>query len=362
LFGPGGIGKTRLALQAARQAADTLTDSVCLVSLETVETADHLPTAIATALKIPLCGRREPRMQLLAYLLERELLLVLDNFEHLLPETALLTEILKNAAGVKLLVTSLASLNLYEEWVLAIEGLPHLAKADVDNLSGFDAVTLFQQRARQVQAAFDLAGNEVGVLAICRLLQGMPLGIELAAAWVRTRSPAQIARQIEADLSTLATSLRNVPARHRSMVAVFDHAWRLLQAGERQLMRRLPFFVAALRPRPAVKGLALAEQQQLVAERALTLDGLGLLALMRGDLAQAAGYLNDSLTLSRQALTSLFITCYHQGELARAAAYARESLAVNRNVGGRRSTLPGDTNTAGHCLPAARPRPAVNVG
>jgi tetratricopeptide (TPR) repeat protein len=242
LFGPGGIGKTRLALQAARQAANTFTDGVCLVSLEAVETADHLPTAIATALKIPLSGRREPRAQLLAYLLERELLLVLDNFEHLLPETELLTEILEHAAGVKLLVTSLAALNLYEEWVLAIEGLPHPAEADVADLSGFEAVTLFRQRARQVQAAFDLAGNEAGVLTICRLLQGMPLGIELAAASVRTRSPAQIARQIEADLSTLATSLRNVPARQRSMVAVFDHAWRLLPAEERQLLRRLTLF------------------------------------------------------------------------------------------------------------------------
>lgn len=242
VFGPGGAGKTRLALQTARRATDAFADGVYFVDLEPVESADQVAIAVADALNVPLSGRQEPRTQLLAYVLERELLLVLDNFEHLLPETDLLIEILERAPDVKLLVTSREVLNLYEEWVLEIQGLRYPGEADVEALVHFDAVALFLQRARQVNVAFDVKGNERGVFDICRLLQGMPLGIELAAAWVRTIAPAQIAREIAADLGSLAGSARNVPARHRSMVAVFDYSWQLLRTEERQLLRRLTVF------------------------------------------------------------------------------------------------------------------------
>ncbi|MCI0397072.1 MAG: tetratricopeptide repeat protein [Chloroflexi bacterium] len=242
LFGPGGIGKTRLALQAARQAVDAFPDGVYLVALEAIGSTGLLVTAIAAALNVPLTGRPEPKTQLLAALRERQMLLALDNFEHLLAGSELLVELLEEAPGVKLLVTSREALNLYEEWLLAVAGLSYPPAGSLADPARFEAVDLFWQRARRVQLSFSLAGNEAAVAEICRLLLGMPLGIELAAAWVRTIPCAEIARHIAANLDLLTTSLRNVPARHRSMVAVFDHSWELLRPAERQLLRRLSVF------------------------------------------------------------------------------------------------------------------------
>lgn len=242
LFGPGGIGKTRLALQAAHQGVETFPDGVYLVALETIESAEMLVTAIATALKVPLTGRTEPKVRLLAALRERRALLVLDNFEHLLAGGDLLVELLREAPGVKLLITSREALNLYEEWLFAVEGLSYPPEGGAADPARFDAMALFVQRARRVQLGFSLAGNEAEVAAICRLLGGMPLAIELAAAWVRTMHCAEIARQIAVSLDLLTTSLRNVPDRHRSLAAVFDHSWSLLKADEKQLLRRLSCF------------------------------------------------------------------------------------------------------------------------
>lgn len=242
LFGPGGIGKTRLALQAARRMQPAFADGVYLVSLETVGSAELLATAIATALNLRLTGQSSPEAQLLAYVRERELLLLLDNFEHLLAGSDFLVTLLEHAPGVKLLVTSREALNLYEEWLLAVEGLSYPPEGSPADPTQFDAVSLFQQRARQTLLDFSLAQNEAAVGEICRLLLGMPLGIELAAAWVRTIACAEIARQIAANLAVLSSALRNVPPRHRSMVAVFDHSWELLRPAERQLLRQLSVF------------------------------------------------------------------------------------------------------------------------
>jgi len=242
LFGPGGMGKTRLALQAARQAQDTFANGVCLVRLEAVETADLLLVAIADALALTLSGKQAPKAQLLAYLQERRMLLLLDNFEHLLPGGDLLVELLEAAPGLKLLVTSREALNLYEEWLLAVEGLAIPPEESTVAAETFDAVSLFQQRARRVDLSFSLAQNETAVIDICRQVHGMPLAIELAAAWVRTIPCPEIARQIAANLDILESSLHNRPDRHRSMIAVFDHSWALLRPAERQMARRLAVF------------------------------------------------------------------------------------------------------------------------
>ena len=242
LFGPGGMGKTRLALQAARQAQAAFADGVCLVRLEGVATADLFIPAIVDALGLSLSDRQPPQTQLLAYLQERQMLLVLDNFEHLLPGGDLLVEMLQTAVGLKLLITSREALNLYEEWLLPVEGLAVPPPNDVANSDQFDAVALFAQRARRRDLRFALAGQETAVSDICRQLGGMPLAIELAAAWVRTIPPADIARQLAANLELPVSALHNVPDRHRSMTAVFDHSWELLRPAERQLMRHLSVF------------------------------------------------------------------------------------------------------------------------
>ncbi len=242
LFGPGGMGKTRLALQAARQAQTSFADGVFLARLEGFETADLLIPAIVDALGLSLSDKQLPQAQLLAYLQERQLLLVLDNFEHLMAAADLLVEMLETAVGLKLLVTSREALNLYEEWLLAVEGLPVPPPDEETESDQFDAVALFAQRARRRDLRFSLAGQETTVADICRQLGGMPLAIELAAAWVRTIPPAEIARQLAANRELPASSWHNVPDRHRSMTAVFDYSWELLRPAERRLTRRLSVF------------------------------------------------------------------------------------------------------------------------
>jgi predicted ATPase len=239
------MGKTRLALRAARQALDAFRDGVWLVRLEGVETVAQLPTAVADALGLPLSGKQPPREQLLAYLPERELLLLLDNFEHLSSGGEPLVELLEAAPGLKLLLTSREALNLYEEWLLPVEGLPFPLEADEAasaTLEAFDAVKLFVQRARRVNVNFALAAQATAVTDICRYLWGIPLAIELAAAWARAIPCQEIARQIADNLAALESAAPNVPARHRSMTAVFDHSWQLLRPAERHLARRLAVF------------------------------------------------------------------------------------------------------------------------
>lgn len=242
IVGPGGSGKTRLAMEAAAEQRSTFIDGVFSVPLAAVASAEFLVGAIADALKWTLQGQDDPQAQLLDNLAGKQLLLVLDNFEHLVSAT-LITEILQRAPNVQLLVTSRERLGLQWEWIFDIEGLDYPRAGHRAPLDTYSAVQLFTQRARQVRRHFALVGDdELDVARICRFVEGLPLGIELTAAAVRERSCREIADQIETNLDMLATSLLDVPARHRSMRAVFDHSWQLLSANEGRVVRQLSVF------------------------------------------------------------------------------------------------------------------------
>ncbi len=250
LVGPGGIGKTRVALAAATEQAETFADGAAFVPLQAISSAAFLVPAILSALDIPLQGQREPRAQLLDYLRSTELLLVLDNFEQLLaPDlseneggAALLRDILQHAPGTTLLVTSRERLALHGEWLFEVAGLSYPIGEPADNVKGYSAVQLFVQRAVQVRRQFALDSEAPAVARICQLVEGLPLAIELAAAALRTRSCTAIAAAIESSLSALAIELRAVPERHRSIRATFEHSWRLLSEEERQVFPRLSAF------------------------------------------------------------------------------------------------------------------------
>ena len=134
---------------------------------------------------------------------------------------------------MKVLTTSREALNLQEEWLYPVKGMPYPEDDQPTNPEDYSAVRLFAQHARRIRADFSLAEEEAGVVRICTLVEGMPLGIELAAAWVRALSCAEIADEIRRSLDILATSARNAEPRHRNMRAVLEHSWQLLSEAER---------------------------------------------------------------------------------------------------------------------------------
>ena len=248
IVGPGGMGKTRLALQAARllaqQTRPAFGDGVFMASLATVPTIEQMPLALAGAVGLPLSGAKTAFDQLVRYLHSKKLLLLLDNFEHLVEGAPLLADLLQAVSQVKVLVTSRIRLNLYEEWLIDLAGLdapdPAIPLAQALN---YNAVQLFLQRARQTKPNFSLtATNGAAVGRICQTLEGMPLAIELAAAWVRSHPCQDIAHQIQHNLDFLSTSLRNIPERQRSLRAAFEHSWQLLDLPEQTAFARLSVF------------------------------------------------------------------------------------------------------------------------
>jgi predicted ATPase/DNA-binding CsgD family transcriptional regulator len=242
LLGPGGIGKTHLAIQAAANQIPLYTHGVHFVALTSVASPGLIASAIASTLQITFLGSEAPGLQIIRYLREKQMLLVMDNFEHLLEGTELLIAILQAAAGVKFLVTSRERLNIQEEWVLALDGLSFPEVETSQSLEAFSAVQLFVQRARQVNANFSLSQNEDAVKTICQQVEGMPLGLELAATWLRAMSCQQIAIQMTGNLDFLTTPLRNAPERHRSLRAVFEQSWNLLSPAEKDVLMRLSIF------------------------------------------------------------------------------------------------------------------------
>lgn len=249
LSGPGGIGKTRLGLEAARhisqQTPGQFIDGIAFVSLIGVNAAQWIPLKIAEVLALPLHGSAAPVQQVLDYLQNKEMLLVLDDFEQFLGKTsteglAFLMSLLSTAPDVKLLITSRERLNLYEEIVFDVPGLG--LPDDEPNPEYASAVALFLQTARR-QRQFSPTPDELKAIArVCQLVQGVPLAIELAAGWIRQYPAVWIVKQIEQSLDFLHSSFRNLPERHRSLRAVFDHSWDLLTPLEQAVFCQLAIF------------------------------------------------------------------------------------------------------------------------
>ncbi|MCA9944770.1 MAG: tetratricopeptide repeat protein [Ardenticatenaceae bacterium] len=240
LVGPGGIGKTRLALKIAETAVGTFLNGVFFVPLAAVPAPEFIIPAIAEAVDFTFSGAAPPQTQLINYLQAKEMLLVLDNFEHLLKGSPLLAEMSQALPDVKLLVTSSERLNLKTEWTYEVEPLP---LPEETNAGPSDAIDLFVQMAQRAQVNFALtAETQPHIAKICRLVAGVPLGIELASAWVRQLSCAEIAEELAQNIDFLQSQAGDVPDRHRSLQAVFDHSWQLLTPEEQQVLAQLTVF------------------------------------------------------------------------------------------------------------------------
>jgi predicted ATPase/DNA-binding CsgD family transcriptional regulator len=243
LTGTGGIGKTRLALQAASDAHDEFENGVFFVSLAPISSGRHIVQTVAEAIDFPLSSEEEPIDQLLAHLRRREILLLMDNFEHLLDSADVVSAILQDAPGVKILATSREKLNLQGETTLSMIGMDFPIGKSLDDPLDYDGIQLLLQGIRQVRPNFVPTTNNLMYLAeICQMVQGMPLAIELAATWTEVLSLEDISDELRKGLDILTTEMRDIPERHRSIRAVFDHSWSLMEQAERDVFARLSVF------------------------------------------------------------------------------------------------------------------------
>ncbi|MEM7344545.1 MAG: tetratricopeptide repeat protein [Chloroflexota bacterium] len=249
LIGPGGIGKTRLAIKAAVEHRANFTDGLYFIPLAPVSSPDSLVSAIADSLGLLLDDQEHPHRQLLNHLQHKNILLVTDNFEHLIQGRGLIAEILAQSPNIKVLATSRERLNLQGEWTFEVKGMNYPDIGDIDKAEDYSAVVLFLDKAHRIYSEFRLTEEQKPyIIRICQLVEGMPLGIELAAAWVRLLSCQEIAGEIERmydiqnSLDFLTTPFQDTPARHQSLRAVFEHSWQLLSDAEKSAFRKLSVF------------------------------------------------------------------------------------------------------------------------
>lgn len=240
ITGPGGMGKTRLALQSAVRHQAIFVDGVVFVPLAPVQEACRLASSVAAAMELEVGETDAAERLLFDYLYQKKLLLILDNFEHLMPGVRLISQLLTQSPRLKLIVTSRKRLLLQEEWVVEINGLFLPDHPSLENLAENNAAALFVHHAHRASSQFqpDAADYEA-IFEICELLEGVPLSIELAASWVRIVSCPDILAEIRHSLDFLQATHHHIPERHRNLQAVFDHSWRLLSAREQQILRRL---------------------------------------------------------------------------------------------------------------------------
>ena len=263
LIGPGGMGKTRLALRSALDMVGEFPHGCFFVSLAPIREVDHLLQAIAEGLKFPLATQEDPQQQLLRYLRDKQLLLVLDNFEHLLKGVEIVSEILQTAPQVKILATSRERLCLQSETLLNVGGLSFPEPVSSPDTLDYDAVSLFLQRARKVRPDYHPSTDEIKAIAeICQLVQGMPLAIELAAAWLNLLNVNDISAELGKGLDILVSEVRDAPQRHRSIQSVFDHSWSMLEPQEQEIFMRLAVFRGGF-TREAAQQVASASLPQL---------------------------------------------------------------------------------------------------
>jgi len=244
IVGPGGIGKSRLAQQAAAQQVNIFRDGVYFVALASVQTVESIPATIAETLGLTFAATPKRQTdQLIEMLGAKQLLLVLDNFEHLMAGTDLLLALLQQAPNLMLLVTSRERLNLQAEDLFELQGLPVPTTSTDVSAPHCAAVRLFVDRAHRLDKHFKLTATQLPhVVHICQLVEGFPLAIELAATWIRDLSCAEIVTELAAGLDRLETTVQDIDPQHRSLRAVFNASWRLLAPAERRTVAKLTVF------------------------------------------------------------------------------------------------------------------------
>jgi predicted ATPase len=246
LLGGGGIGKSRLAVEVARDllGSNPFKDGIYLTQLEAVGTPDLVMSSVAATLPMRLQNTDTVFEQVSHFLCDKHILLVLDNYEHLIEAAVVASQLLRACPNLKMLVTSREKLSVKEEWLVPLEGLSYPShETPAEDASAYEAVSLFVRLAKRQQRDFQLTQASLpAVLAICQWLEGLPLGLELAATWLRFMALEDIAQSVEHSYDLLTSDLKDVPSRHRSLKATFEHSWQLLSEKERQVLEQVSVF------------------------------------------------------------------------------------------------------------------------
>ncbi len=256
LTGIGGIGKTRLAIEFALTSLENFPGGIYYFPLSPVKSPREIISTIADVLEFRFFGSTEPKEQLincLVNVIDQDVLFVFDNLEHLLIHDAasshrtgaagLVSDFLQRLPKLKILGTSRERMNLHGEWMYELHGLSVPPKDYVGRLANYDSIELFIKSAQRIKTDFQVSPEDQNsLIQICQLVAGVPLAIELAAAWVCVLSCQEIAQEIKANLDFLSTSMMDMPERHRSIRATFNHSWKLLPAEERQVLCQLAVF------------------------------------------------------------------------------------------------------------------------
>ena len=275
LVGSGGVGKTRLAIESLQYLRESnFEHGIFYIPLAPLISAENIVTAIINTLGIFIDNGGTPQEELVKFLSQRKLLLVMDNFEHILDGVDLVTDILYSAMDVKILVTSRETLNLSMEYIWHVRGMHYPNSEEPEDINQYDALNLFVERALQIQHDFSPGDEQISIIQICQLVDGLPLAIELAAGWLKTLSCLDILKQIKRGIDFLATRNHDIPERHQSIRAVFDYSWNMLSSDEQAVFPRLSVFRG---------GFTLEAAEQVAEAKVITISGLVEKSMVRHD-------------------------------------------------------------------------------
>jgi predicted ATPase/tRNA A-37 threonylcarbamoyl transferase component Bud32 len=269
IIAQGGMGKTRLALQLGNDFAGLIDNSdinteqrtywrhgVYFVALAPLNNPDDIPQAVADALGYVFKTGEDNKAGLLNFVHDKQLLLILDNVEHVLAGADFVDDLLTHAPHIKIICTSRSRLNLTSENLFTLEGMDFPDWETPEDAQNYSAVKLFMQSAKRARPDFELDSEHlIYVARICRMVQGLPLAILLAAAWVEMLTPKEIAIEIRNSLDFLEGEMRDLPERHRSIRAVFDYSWNLMNETERRAFMNLSVFMGGFTREAAQKAV-----------------------------------------------------------------------------------------------------------
>jgi len=246
LVGPGGVGKTRLALNIARKVLHLFPDGVFFIQLEGVPSPDFLIPAIAESVQFGFDQHTliwDSKDQLINFFNQQSVLLILDGFEHLADESEFLSELLGRTAHLKLLVTSRQNLNLECEWPQPVSGLPVPDHWEATAEPESSSLSLFFERAQKTNPTLKQSEEEIrAAIRICQLVEGFPLAVELAASWTSLLSCKEIEEEMEKSFNFLTSQMHDVSDKHLSLKAAFNYSWRMLDQNQKDVLARLSVF------------------------------------------------------------------------------------------------------------------------